>query len=87
MTEIVFEEQTNLQANRMNGSYGSFWRPDRKFRTAGDGVLFFHAVAANDVTIGLSPQYQANGPMYEIVLGGWGNTSSAIRKKAQGPLL
>ena len=41
-------------------------------------------VATNDAHIGLFVEPSLEASMYEIVLGGWGNTKSAIRKSSQG---
>ena len=45
--------------------------------------LYFEVKADNDVHIGLSPIAGDANPMYEIVIGGWGNTRSAIRRCKQ----
>jgi hypothetical protein len=41
-------------------------------------------IAPHDAHIGLFKGPDMQGDMYEIVLGGWGNTKSAIRKTSQG---
>ncbi|XP_019614801.1 PREDICTED: cell wall protein RBR3-like [Branchiostoma belcheri] len=49
------------------------------------GTRFTFQVSANsDAHIGLSPANQDATDMYEIVLGGWGNTKSAIRRGKLG---
>ncbi|CAH1276341.1 NOTCH2, partial [Branchiostoma lanceolatum] len=52
------------------------------------GSLFtFEVKARNDAHIGLSPHNGDSEPMYEIVIGGWRNKWSAIRRRKQGPNL
>ncbi|XP_071951473.1 C3 and PZP-like alpha-2-macroglobulin domain-containing protein 8 [Antedon mediterranea] len=43
----------------------------------------FSVVAKNDVHIALSSSPEVMTPMYEIVIGGWKNTKSVIRRCAQ----
>ena len=45
--------------------------------------LYFEVQASNDVHIGLSPIAGDADPMYEIVIGGWGNAQSVIRRCKQ----
>ncbi|XP_071950454.1 uncharacterized protein [Antedon mediterranea] len=45
----------------------------------------FSVVAKNDVHIALSSSPEVMIPMYEIVIGGWENTQSVIRRCAQCP--
>ncbi|XP_077993135.1 C-type mannose receptor 2-like [Glandiceps talaboti] len=40
----------------------------------------FEVKASNDVHIALSPNDYDSNPMYEVVIGGWSNTHSAIRR-------
>ncbi|KAI8493475.1 hypothetical protein Bbelb_288720 [Branchiostoma belcheri] len=47
----------------------------------------FQASARNDVHVGLSSVHHDVSDMYEIVIGGWRNTRSAIRRRKQGPNL
>ncbi|CAH1266418.1 CPAMD8 [Branchiostoma lanceolatum] len=44
----------------------------------------FQVQANNDVHVALSPQAQHQSAMYEIVIGGWANTQSVIRRTPQG---
>ncbi|KAI8519677.1 hypothetical protein Bbelb_029340 [Branchiostoma belcheri] len=44
----------------------------------------FQVSANNDAFIGLSPENHDVTNMYEIVIGGWSNTKSAIRRRKQG---
>ncbi|VDI67056.1 Hypothetical predicted protein [Mytilus galloprovincialis] len=44
----------------------------------------FKVKANNDAHVALMSSNNPNDPLYEIVLGGWGNTQSAIRDRKQG---
>ncbi|XP_063533409.1 uncharacterized protein LOC134743727 isoform X1 [Cydia strobilella] len=50
------------------------------FQISGRTVTF-KVRANNDAHVGLFSESRETDPMYEIVIGGWGNTKSAIRKK------
>ncbi|CAH0559908.1 unnamed protein product [Brassicogethes aeneus] len=43
----------------------------------------FEVEATNDVHVGLFSKPEATPPWYEIVIGGWGNTKSVLRKDKQ----
>ncbi|KAI8512312.1 hypothetical protein Bbelb_089510 [Branchiostoma belcheri] len=47
----------------------------------------FQVSARNDAFIGLSPANRDVTDMYEILIGGWANTRSAIRRRKLGPNL
>ncbi|KAI8493612.1 hypothetical protein Bbelb_285330 [Branchiostoma belcheri] len=73
------------------GAYCSIKTTDTTYRYRWDVLRFagtrftFQVSANNDAHIGLSPVGRDVEDMYEIVLGGWGNAKSAIRRKRQGP--
>ncbi|XP_071174075.1 uncharacterized protein [Mytilus edulis] len=46
--------------------------------------ISFKVKANNDAHVALMSSNNPNDPLYEIVLGGWGNTQSAIRDRKQG---
>ncbi|CAH1238889.1 EYS [Branchiostoma lanceolatum] len=50
-------------------------------------LITFEVKAWNDAHIGLSAHNGDSNPMYEILIGGWGNTWSVIRRRKQGPNL
>ena len=60
------------------------WNFHYKLPAKGQGIVFFVAKSSNDVHVAISPKARTMDPMYEIVIGGWSNTISAIRKKSQG---
>ena len=72
--------------SKSSKSYGDYnWPMAYKFPTAGRGVVCFTANAIRtDIHIAISPKPQTMDPMYEIVIGGWGNTECVIRRKSQG---
>jgi hypothetical protein len=68
------------------GEYTSWinaWRLDEP----GKGTFKFTATAASDIHIAISELPSTRDPMYEIVIGGWGNTKSVVRRKSQGPAI
>jgi hypothetical protein len=65
-------------------SYNS-WNEFNKFKAPGSGILYFSAVAYNDIHVAISDEMRTKNPMYEIVIGGWRNTRSVIRNESQGP--
>jgi hypothetical protein len=50
----------------------------------GRGVVYFAAETITDVHIAISSQPKTMDPMYEIVIGGWNNSMSVVRRKSQG---
>ncbi|KAJ8949964.1 hypothetical protein NQ318_002371 [Aromia moschata] len=49
------------------------------------GFVQFRIKAANDAHIALSPAAAEVDPMYEVYIGGWGNSKSIIRKNRTKP--
>ncbi|EFA00610.1 uncharacterized protein LOC663246 [Tribolium castaneum] len=49
------------------------------------GLLQFRVRAPNDAHIALSPSASEATPMYEVFIGGWGNSKSVIRKNRTKP--
>jgi len=74
-----------LKLSRCMGHYD--WNSSYKFLSEGQGILYFAAKARNDVILAISPRCETMNPMYEIVIGGWANLKSGIRRCSQGELL
>ncbi|XP_072033346.1 uncharacterized protein [Amphiura filiformis] len=64
-----------------NDKYDYKWKFDRLSKPT---RVLFKAKAKNDVHIALSPKNAAKKEMYEIVIGGWSNSKSVIRRRKQG---
>ncbi|XP_071444531.1 uncharacterized protein [Hetaerina americana] len=60
-------------------------RLEYTFFPLNQGSLRFRVKAANDAHIALTTGPSECEPMYEIFLGGWGNTKSALRRDRQKP--
>jgi len=65
------------------GKYNT-WRQDWNCDTNGKRTLHLDAQAQNDIHVAFSNKLGTTVPMYEIVIGGWGNSRSAIRRQSQG---
>eukprot|EP00727_Mastigamoeba_balamuthi_P002772 m51a1_g12492 hypothetical protein (246) ;mRNA; f:61-798 len=54
----------------------------------GKNKLFFsfEAVATSDITVAVSSKKGTDGPLFEVVIGGWSNTKLAIRTETSGEL-
>lgn len=74
---------TAYSSQSQQGNYTS-WSEQWQLPVPGKSAIFFKASAKNDIHIGLSDAMMTKDPMYEIVIGGWGNTKSVIRRNAQG---
>jgi len=73
-------------SDEQNGLY-TRWTNDWALPEAGTGAIIFRAYGTNDIHVAFSFQQQTAKPMYEFVVGGWGNSQSAIRRQSQGRLL
>lgn len=54
------------------------------YRLGGQTAITFEVKACNDAHIGLMPSTRDAGAIYEIVIGGWSNRKSVIRRSKQG---
>lgn len=66
------------------GAYTS-WSDQWQLPVAGKAAVLFKASANNDIHVALSDAAKTMDPMYEIVIGGWNNTKSVVRRRSQGP--
>jgi len=55
------------------------------YPTNGAFVFTFKVRAANDAHVALAPVAAEAEPIYEVFIGGWGNTKSVIRRNRQKP--
>ncbi|KAG0555308.1 hypothetical protein KC19_12G159400 [Ceratodon purpureus] len=70
----------------MHGVY--YWGHHFELPKHGRGCVSFTADhTSNDVHVAISMYPESFDPMYEIVVGGWANTTSVIRRRSQGPIL
>jgi hypothetical protein len=60
------------------------WRPNWNIAEKGVRTIKFDAQANNDIHVSFSNSLGTTVPMYEIVIGGWGNTKSVVRRQSQG---
>ncbi|KAG0575948.1 hypothetical protein KC19_5G042800 [Ceratodon purpureus] len=76
------EQQAPWTIPPLDGKYTwtNWWRLPR----AGEGIVSFTAEGSNDVHVAISTSSETRVPMYEIVIGGWGNGTSVVRRRAQG---
>lgn len=76
----------NYRSESEKGAYTSWinaWRLDEP----GKGTFKFTATASSDIHIAIAELPNAMDPMYEIVIGGWNNLKSVVRRKSQGPAI
>ncbi len=62
----------------------SMWKEEWKLPAQGSGKIQFKAKFSHDLFVGLSPTPSQTNPMYEIIIGGWGNTRSVVRNRVAG---
>ena len=74
-----------LEVGSCWGKYN--WESNYKLLSEGQGILYFVAKASTDVYVAISSKEETMEPMYEVVIGGWGNTKSGIRRCSQGELV
>jgi hypothetical protein len=81
--KVYYRENCDFRLRRLFSKY-TIYQKSCRILSPGKAVIFFRAAAMNDIHIALSPKCKTMDPMYEIVLGGWGNSQSVIRRKSQG---
>ncbi|KAG0555310.1 hypothetical protein KC19_12G159600 [Ceratodon purpureus] len=69
----------------MRGLYN--WGQHFELPEQGRGCVSFTADTSNDVHVAISTYPESMDPMYEVVVGGWTNTTSVVRRRSQGPIL
>jgi len=68
---------------RVWGDYPK-WDEEWSSEDVGDVVVQFEARGEDNIVVALSPEPRLITPMYEIVIGGWKDTKSVIRREPQG---
>ncbi|KAG0613346.1 hypothetical protein M758_6G096100 [Ceratodon purpureus] len=85
---IKFQRMQSFVIPIMVGIYS--WVQHYQLPNQGEGFVSFGADCTNDVHVAISREPRPMSPMepmYEIVIGGWSNTRSVIRRRSQGPIL
>ncbi|KAG0606229.1 hypothetical protein M758_9G124200 [Ceratodon purpureus] len=85
---IKFQRMQSFVIPAMLGTYT--WVQHYQLPKQGEGFVSFAADCTNDVHVAISPEPRVMHlmePMYDIVIGGWSNTRSAIRRRIHGPLV
>jgi hypothetical protein len=82
---------SDFYAEERSGAEYEFWSTHWQLPQASHGAIVFEAKARNDIYVVLSRSMHSSaqrlGPSssaYEICIGGWNNTTSLIRRGAQG---
>ena len=71
-----------MQTDAERGQYQ--WQKAAEFYPVGTVAASFKAKASNDIHVALAVSKSQKSEMYEVVIGGWGNTRTVIRDAAQG---
>ena len=79
--ETEIEESMTIEKN--GGTYS--WKYLNNVQISGNTAFSFEAKATEDLTVCLAEERDNKSAMYEIVIGGWGNTRTVIRKFRQNP--
>eukprot|EP00516_Mucochytrium_quahogii_P003836 CAMPEP_0203752338 /NCGR_PEP_ID=MMETSP0098-20131031/6270_1 /ASSEMBLY_ACC=CAM_ASM_000208 /TAXON_ID=96639 /ORGANISM=" , Strain NY0313808BC1" /LENGTH=547 /DNA_ID=CAMNT_0050642443 /DNA_START=172 /DNA_END=1815 /DNA_ORIENTATION=- len=81
----AFEEEGGVfRYDYVMGKYPIWNATGWKSETAGDLLVRFNAKGEDNIVVALSPEPNVCKPMYEIVIGGWKDTKSVVRREAQG---
>ena len=78
--ELVMNTKWTILPRHGQYTWAHYWRLPRM----GEGVFSFAAEGNTDIHIAISARPQTMKPMYEIVIGGWNNTQSVIRRESGG---
>ncbi len=79
--EIDIEESMTIE--KSNATYS--WNYLDNVQLSGNAAFSFEAKATEDLTVCFAEERNNKSAMYEIVIGGWGNTRTVIRKFRQNP--
>ncbi|MEZ4449728.1 MAG: Vps62-related protein [Nannocystaceae bacterium] len=82
---VTMSTQTALALSPRWGQYE--WSTALKLPAPGQGAVSFVARTTHDVAVAISPEPATVAPMYEIFIGGWGNTRTVMRRSAQGEII
>jgi len=82
---VVEESPGCFKFRELFGSYPKWDEIAWKSPVSGSVLVTFEAKGKDNVVVALADSPKDSGDMYEIVIGGWNNTKSVIRTKAQGP--
>lgn len=81
----ILSGNPDLKVMVLQNCWGQYaWHRYFELPYMGRGVVYFAAETITDVHIAISSQPKTMDPMYEIVIGGWNNSMSVVRRKSQG---